>query len=56
MGDLVKLKHYTNNSDIQHVMYDKQEIENIYICEACGELQVISGVVWHTKPIEEHKE
>jgi len=54
MGDIVKLRRYTNDSDITHVMYKRQEIENIYICETCGELQVIDGIVWHIKPDEDH--
>lgn len=51
---IISLKKYTKDKDIQHVMYDKQEIEQIYVCEVCGNLQVISGTVWHTRPIEEH--
>lgn len=54
MNDLISLKKYTKPEDITHVMYDKQEIEQIYHCEVCGDLQVIGGVVWHIKPIEEH--
>lgn len=54
MSKVVDLKKYTKDEDIRHVMYDRQEIEQVYICEVCGELQVISGTVWHTNPIEEH--
>lgn len=56
MSDVVNLKKYTKPEDITHVMYDKQEIEQVYNCATCGELQVIGGVVWHTKPMGEHDE
>lgn len=56
MGDVIKLKHYTDSKDIKHVMYNKQEFEQIYLCETCGDLPVTGGSVWHTKPIEDHPE
>jgi len=55
MSDLISLKKYTKPEDVRHVMYDKQEIEQVYNCAVCGDLQVVSGTVWHTKPIEEHE-
>lgn len=54
MNNVIKLKHYTHKDDIDHVMYNRQEIEQVYDCPTCGELQVIGGVVWHIRPIEEH--
>lgn len=56
MSEIISLKKYTKPEEITHVMYDRQEIEQIYNCEVCGELQVIGGVVWHIKPIDEHKD
>jgi hypothetical protein len=56
MSELICLKKYTNPENIEHVMYDRQEIEQIYHCKICGDLQVISGVVWHIKPMDEHDE
>jgi len=56
MNDIVSLKKYTKPEDIQHVMYYKQEIEQIFDCTTCGELQVIDGIVWHIKPKEDHNE
>lgn len=53
---LISLKKYTKPEDIRHVMYYKQEIEHIFDCVVCGELQVIDGIVWHTKPSEDHNE
>ena len=54
MNNVITLKHYTKQEDVQHVMYNRQEIEQIHVCPTCGELQVIDGIVWHIKPIEEH--
>ena len=56
MSELISLKKYTKIEDINHVMHVKQEIEQLYHCEVCGDLQVISGTVWHIKPMEEHDE
>ena len=56
MSNVTTLKHYTKPEDVQHVMYNKQEVEQIYACPVCGDLQVISGTVWHTKPFEMHPE
>ena len=56
MSEVINLKKYTKPEDITHVMYYKQEIEQIFYCEACGELQVIDGIVWHIKPKEDHND
>jgi len=56
MSDIVSLKKYTKPEDIQHVMYYKQEIEQVFDCATCGELQVIGGIVWHIRPEEDHNE
>ncbi len=56
MSELISLKKYTKLEDITHVMFDRQEIEQIYHCEICGDLQVTSGIVCHTKPMEDHDE
>jgi len=54
MSQVVDLKKYTKPENITHVMYCKQEIEQVFDCKVCGKLQVISGIVWHTKPVEDH--
>jgi hypothetical protein len=51
---VISLKKYTSPESIQHVMYRRQEIESVYKCPACGDLQVIGGVVVHTKAAEDH--
>jgi transcription elongation factor Elf1 len=54
-NNVVSLKNYTPEDEIKHVTYHKQEIEQIYNCPTCGELQVINGIVWHIKSEEEHE-
>lgn len=53
-AEVLPLRKYVDETDIDHVMHDRQEIQQIYSCPTCGDLQVISGVCVHTRPIEDH--
>lgn len=56
MSKVISLKNYTPPDEIQHVTYRKQEIEQMFHCSTCGDLQVIAGIVWHTKSEEDHEQ
>jgi hypothetical protein len=54
--NVVSLKAYKKPEQIQHVLHSRTEIDQIYHCSCCGDLQVIGGVCIHKWPIEDHKE
>lgn len=55
MGEVIALKQYVSDEDIKHVVYSRQEIEQLFHCPTCGDIQVIAGTAWHTRPIEDHE-
>lgn len=55
-NNVIPLRRYTDSKDIQHVTFDRQEVEQLFNCPVCGDLQVVSGIVFHTKPNEYHEE
>ncbi|MCK5602005.1 hypothetical protein KAR91_09055 [Candidatus Pacearchaeota archaeon] len=54
MGKITELRGYTKEADIQHVTFKAQERTQCFNCPVCGMLPVISGVVVHTEPDEDH--